>query len=76
MTLTYFLFFSFLSMLSKSENDNPEGKSSYLPFFFSGTNRGKIGGVEWAQIKFASKQSSCSRKSSECPIWTLRWLKK
>ena len=30
----------------------------------------QIGGVECAQIKFASQQSSCSSKSSECPIWT------
>ena len=43
MILTYFLFFSFISMLSKSENDYLEGKSSQLHYFFSGANRGKIG---------------------------------
>ena len=40
MIQTYLLFFSILSMLSKSENDNLEGKSSHLPYFFSGANRG------------------------------------
>ena len=42
MILTYFLFFSFLSMLIKSENDNLEGKDSHLPYFFSGANRGGL----------------------------------
>ena len=71
MILTYFLFSSFLSILSKSENKNLKGKISHIPYFLAPPFP-KIAKMAkfpiYAQIKFASRQSSWSSKTSECPI--------
>ena len=68
--LTCFLFFTFLSILSKAKNNHLGGKKFISSLLFGPPKMAKMAKKWGAQNKFASLRSNCSCYSLECPFWT------